>query len=265
MRQLKKSPGFAVTAILTLALGIGANTAIFSLLDQALSAFSAGARPSAIGVLEATPFNVWNGSTSINGGDEAAYFSYPMYKDLRDQNKVFDGLIAMVQAQAGVEWHQQSALVNAELVSGNYFDVLGVRPALGRLLVQQDDVVKNGNPVAVLSFNYWKNTLAEDPHVVGQTLAINGHPFQIVGISQPGFDSAIWGSPADLFVPMTMKPVRVPNSDDLDRHDSRWLNVVGRLKHGCRRGAGAGGDGSAVACVAHCGIAVVQKQFETVC
>ncbi len=231
LRQLTKSPGFALTAILTLALGIGANTTIFSLLDQALLRSLPVRDPQQLVVLEATPYNVWNGSTSINGGDEAAYFSYPMYKDLRDQNKVFDGLIAMVQAQAGVEWRQQSALVSAELVSGNYFDVLGVRPALGRLLVQQDDVAKNGNPVAVLSFNYWKDHMAVDPHIVGQTLAINGHPFQIIGVSQPGFDSAIWGSPADLFVPMTMKPVLVPNSDDLDRHDSRWLNVVGRLKH----------------------------------
>ncbi len=235
LRQLKKSPGFAVTAILTLALGIGANTAIFSLLDQALLRSLPVRDPQQLVLLEATPFNVWNGSTSINGGDEAAYFSYPMYKDLRDQNKVFDGLIAMVQAQAGVEWHQQSALVNAELVSGNYFDVLGVRPAVGRLLVQQDDVVKSGNPVAVLSYHYWKTHLAEDPHVVGQTIAVNGHPFQIVGISQPGFDSAIWGSPADLFVPMTMKPVVIPNTDDLDRHDSRWLNILGRLRAGATR------------------------------
>jgi predicted permease len=230
LRQIRKSPGFALTAILTLALGIGANTAIFSLLDQALLRSLPVRDPHQLAVLEATPYNVWNGSTSINGGDEAAYFSYPMYKDLRDQNKVFDGLIAMVQAQAGVGWRQQSALVSAELVSGNYFDVLGVRPAVGRLLAQQDDVAKNGNPVAVLSFNYWKDHMALEPHIVGQTLAINGHPFQIIGVSQPGFDSAIWGSPADLFVPMTMKPVVVPNSDDLDRHDSRWLNVLGRLK-----------------------------------
>lgn len=229
-RQLRKSPAFAITAVLTLALGIGANTAIFSLLDQALLRSLPVRDPQQLVLLEATPFNLWNGSTSINGGDETAYFSYPMYKDLRDQNKAFDGLIAMVQAQAGIEWRQQSALANAELVSGNYFDLLGARPAVGRLLVQQDDVVTNGSPVVVLSFQYWKNHFAGDPHAVGQTLAINGHPFQILGVSQPGFDSAIWGSPADLFVPMTMKPVVMPNTSDLDRHDSRWLNILGRLK-----------------------------------
>ena len=230
LRQLRKSLGFAVTAIFTLALGIGANTAIFSLLDQALLRSLPVRDPQQLVLLEATPPDAWNGHTSVNGGDMAAYFSYPMYKDLRDQNKVFDGLIAMVQAQAGVEWRQQSALVNAELVSGNYFDVLGVRPAVGRLLVQQDDVVKNGNPVAVLSFQYWKTHLGADPHVVGHTITVNGHPFQIIGVSQTGFESAIWGSPADMFVPMTMKPVVMPNSDDLDRHDSRWLNILGRMK-----------------------------------
>ena len=232
LRQLRKSPGFVITAVLTLALGIGANTAIFSLLDQALLRSLPVRDPQQLVLLEATPYNVWNGSTSINGGDERAYFSYPMYKDLRDQNTAFDGLIAMVQAEAGIQWKEQSALVNAELVSGNYFDVLGVRPAVGRLLVQQDDVVANGSPVVVLSFQYWKNHFGEDPHVIGQTLSVNGHPFQIVGVSQPGFDSAIWGSPADLFVPMTMKPVVVPNANDLDRHDSRWLNILGRLKPG---------------------------------
>jgi putative ABC transport system permease protein len=232
LRQLRKSPGFAVTAVLTLALGIGVNTAIFSLLDQALLRSLPVRDPKQLVLLEATPFDVWNGSTSINGGEESAYFSYPMYKDLRDQNKVFDGLIAMVQAQAGVEWKQQSSLASAELVSGNYFDVLGVRPAVGRLLVQQDDVATNGNPVAVLSFQYWKNHFAQDPRVVGQTLTVNGHPFQILGVSQPGFDSAIWGSPADIFVPMTMKPVVIPNTSDLDHHDSRWLNILGRLKPG---------------------------------
>jgi putative ABC transport system permease protein len=232
LRQLRKSPGFAVTAILTLALAIGANTSIFSLLDQALLRALPVRDPQQLVLLEATPSDVWNGSTSIEGGDAAAYFSYPMYKDLRDQNKAFDGLIAMVQAQAGMMWRKNSVLIGAELVSGNYFDVLGVRPALGRLLTQQDDVAKNGSPVAVISFQYWKNHMGEDPHVVGQTIEVNGHPFQIVGVSAPGFDSAIWGSPADIFVPMTMKSVVTPTWDDLDKHDSRWLNILGRLKPG---------------------------------
>lgn len=235
LRQMRKSPGFAAAAVLTLALGIGANTAIFSLLDQALFRSLPVRDPQQLVLLEATPYDTWNGNTSIEGGDPEAYFSYPMYKDLRDQNKVFAGLIAMVQAPVGVRWHGQSTLVNSELVSGNYFDLLGVRPAVGRLLTQADDRVKNGNPVAVLSFNYWKNHFAADPHVVGQTLDINGHPFQILGVAAPAFESAIWGSPVDVFVPMTMKPIVTPQSDELDQHNARWLNILGRLKPGVTR------------------------------
>jgi putative ABC transport system permease protein len=235
LRQLRKFPGFTLTAVLTLALGIGANTAIFSLLDQALLRSLPVRDPQQLVLLEATPFKTWNGSTSINGGDEEAYFSYPMYRDLRDQNKVFDGLIATVQAQAGVLWQGRSALVSTELVSGNYFDVLGVKPALGRLLVQSDDMVKNGSSVVVLGFGYWQRQMGADPHVVGQTMEINGHPFQIIGISDPRFASAIWGSPADIFVPMTTKPIVTPLTDNLDKHDERWMNILGRLKPGVTR------------------------------
>ena len=91
-------------------------------------------------------------------------------------------------------------------------------------------MTKNGSAVAVLDFYYWKNHLGSDPHVVGQTLAVNGHPFEIVGVAAPGFDSAIWGSPADIFVPMTMKAVVTPAWDQLYDHPSRWLNIMGRLK-----------------------------------
>lgn len=241
LRQLRKSPGFALTAILTLALGIGANTAIFSLLDQALLRSLPVRDPKQLILLEATPSDVWSGDTDIEGGDPSAYFSYPMYRDLRDKNQVFDGLIAVFQTQAGALWHQHAQLVAAELVSGNYFDVLGVRPAVGRLLTPADDRVKNGSPVAVLSFNYWKNHLAEDPHVVGETLDINGHPFQIVGVAAPGFTSAIWGSPADLWVPITMKPVITPEWDELDAHNGRWMNILGRLKPGETRAAAQAG------------------------
>ncbi len=243
VRQLRKSPGFAVTAVVTLALGIGATTAIFSLMDQALLRSLPVRDPQQLVLLEATPYSVWNGHTSTNGGDQEAYFSYPMYQWLRDKNQVFSGLIAMFQTQAGVTWNNQSSLVNAELVSGNYFDVLGVKPAVGGLLTQADDRVENGDPVAVLSFNYWRTHLGEDPHVVGKTLDINGHPFQILGVAAPDFQSAIWGSPADLWVPITMKPVLTPEWDELDEHNSRWLNILGRLKPGETRAEAQAGLG----------------------
>ncbi len=232
LRQLRKSPGFAVTAVVTLALGIGATTAIFSLMDQALLRSLPVRNPQRLVLLEATPWNVWNGDSDSNGGDPEAYFSYPMYQWLRDKNQAFSGLVAMFQTQVGVTLHSHAELANAELVSGNYFDVLGVKPAVGRLLTQDDDRVVNGDPVAVLSFDYWRTHLGEDPHVVGQTLDINGHPFQILGVAAPGFQSAIWGSPADLWVPITMKPVITPEWNELDEHNGRWLNILGRLKPG---------------------------------
>ncbi|HWZ11514.1 MAG TPA: ABC transporter permease [Acidobacteriaceae bacterium] len=230
-RQLRHAPGFTLTAVLTLALAIGANTAIFSLLDQALLRLLPVHDPRQLVVLQGTG-KVWNGRISINGGSQEAYFSYPMYLALRDKNQVFDGLIGMDQAQVGLAYDNRSNLANAELVTGNYFNVLGVPPALGRVFTQQDDVDKNGSPVSVLSFNYWRSHFGANPRILNQTVSINGHPFQVVGVAAPGFQSAIWGSPADIFVPMTMKPQVIPGVDDLQERRSKWMNIIGRLKPG---------------------------------
>jgi predicted permease len=230
-RQLRHAPGFTLTAVLTLALAIGANTAIFSLLDQALLRLLPVRDPKQLVLLEGTG-KVWNGRISIRGGSQEAYFSYPMYRDLRDKSQAFDGLIATDQAQVGVAYDNRSDLANGEMVSGNYFSVLGVQPALGRVLAQRDDVVKNGSPVAVLSFNYWKSHFGSDPKVVNQTVSINGHPFQVVGVAAREFSSVIWGAPADVFVPITMKPQITPGWDDLDNRRSKWMNIIGRLKLG---------------------------------
>ncbi len=231
VRQLRHAPGFTLTAVLTLALAIGANTAIFSLLDQALLRLLPVNDPRQLVVLQGTG-KAWNGSISINGGAQEAYFSYPMYEALRDKSQAFDGLIGMDQAQVGISHDNHSDLANAELVTGNYFNVLGVPPAIGRVFTQADDVVKNGSPVVILSFNYWRSHFGSNPSVLNQTVSINGHPFQVVGVAAPGFQSAIWGSPADLFVPMTMKPQITLGLDDLNDRRSKWMNIIGRLKPG---------------------------------
>ena len=192
LRQLRRSPGFALTAILTLALGIGANTAIFSLLDQALLRSLPVHDPQQLVILEGTG-KEWEGHVGTHGGDVEAYFSYPMYKDLRDHNQAFEGLIATTAASVGFARTGESQVVDSELVSGNYFTVLGVPPALGRVFLQSDDLQPNANPVAVLSFDFWKNHLGSNPGAVGSTVSINGHPFQIIGVAAPGFRSAIWG------------------------------------------------------------------------
>ncbi|SNS36284.1 duplicated orphan permease [Granulicella rosea] len=234
-RQLLRSPGFALTAILTLALGIGANTAIFSLLDQALLRTLPVRDPGSLVVLEDTGRS-WKGSMSDHGGDQAAYFSYPMYKDLRDKNQALDGLLATSPTNLGFLRNGSSKLVSAEVVTGNYFTVLGVGPALGRVLTQADDLQKNGSPVAVLSYDFWKNFLGADPGVVGSNVSINGQPFQIVGVAAQGFHSAIWGENPNVFVPMCMVPTVLPSVDDrLTARFNRWLNIVGRLKPGHSR------------------------------
>ncbi len=232
LRQLAKAPGFAAVAIITLALGIGANTAIFSLLDQALLRTLPVKDADRLVILQS--FGSFNGHTSSRT-DENFSFSYPMYRDLRDQNSVFSGLIATDKVQAGVQWHNQPELVDAELVSGNYFDMLGVQPALGRLLVASDDVVPDANPVAVLSFSYWQRRFGSDPGVLNQSILINGHPFTVLGVAPPGFHSVVMGDTPDLFVPMTMKAEIRPGITDLLDRKSRWLAIVGKLKPGLTR------------------------------
>ena len=167
--------------------------------------------------------------------DEHFYFSYPMYRDLRDRNSVFDGMIATDWTQVGVQWHNQTELISAELVSGNYFDALGVTPAAGRMFVAADDVAVNANPVAVLSFNYWQRKFGGDPAIVNQSILVNGYPFTVVGVAQNGFHSAVMGDTPEIFAPMTMKAEIMPGSDALEKRRARWLNIIGRLKPGLSR------------------------------
>jgi putative ABC transport system permease protein len=232
LRQIRRSPGFMVTAVLTLALGVGANTAIFSLLDQALLRSLPVRAPEQLVILSATG-KAWQGSISDNGAGAEKSFSYPMYRDLRDHSTAFDGLIATAPSQVGIARNGASELTKAEIVSGNYFNVLGVPAAKGRLLAPADDTTAGSNPVIVLSFNYWKTHLGADANAVGQTLSVNGQPFQIIGVSAPEFQSAVWGQVPDVFVPMSMLGQVIPGQGDrLQNHRNRWMNIVGRMRPG---------------------------------
>ncbi len=226
LRQLRKAPTFALAAIVTLALGIGANTAIFTVFNQVLLRMLPVEQPNAL--VRLTYAGTFKGQMNIFGGTAQDYFSYPMYRELRDRNAVFSGLLANSEAQVGVVWKNQPELVNAEVVSGNYFDVLGVGAAAGRTLQQSDDQVKQGSPVAVLSYAYWKTRFSSSSDVVNQTLLINGHPFVIVGVAAQGFDSAISGYKPRVYLPITM----MTSQADITDPRSAWLNVVGRLKPG---------------------------------
>ncbi len=229
LRQLRKAPGFAIVAVITLALGIGANTAVFTLLDQALLRKLPVDHPEQLVRLRFT--GVSPGHIDSYGGDDKDYFSYPMYRDLRDKNTVFDGILASDQCQAGVRWNNTPDVITCELVSGNYFQVLGVQPAMGRVILPSDDV-PNSASVVVLSFNYWKTKFGADPRVINQTLLINAHPFTIIGVSAPGFHSVVAGQTPKIFVPIMAEPVIMPRFQALDDHKSRWLTVAARLKPG---------------------------------
>jgi putative ABC transport system permease protein len=232
LRQMRRSPGFVATAVLTLALGVGANTAVYSLLDQALLRSLPVSKPEQLVVLS-VPGKAWSGHSSDHGAGEEKSFSYPMYRDLRDQAKVFDGLIATAPAPVGIAHDRTSEVVDAEIVSGNYFSVLGVGPARGRLLSQTDDGAPGANPVAVLSHHYWMTHLGGDPNVVGKTIALNGHSFEVIGVAPENFQSAVWGQTPDLFVPMSMLDTVIPGKGKrLTDHTDRWMNVLGRLREG---------------------------------
>ncbi len=232
LRQMRRSPGFVLTAVLTLALGVGANTAVYSLLDQALLRSLPVSKPEQLVVLSA-PGKAWSGHSSDHGAGEEKSFSYPMYRDLRDQAKVFDGLIATSPTAVGIAHDRTSEVGDAEIVSGNYFSVLGVGPALGRLLSQADDAAPGANAEAVLSHHYWMTHLGGDPNIVGKTIALNSHSFEVIGVAPENFQSAVWGQTPDLFVPMSMLDTVIPGQGKrLTDHTDRWMNVIGRLRDG---------------------------------
>jgi len=231
LRQLRKSPGFTFTVVLTLALGIGANAAVFTLFDQVLLRMLPVQQPRQLVRFEWT--GSFSGSGSSFGGDIQNYFSYPMYKDLRDKNQVFSDILAADRANVGVTWNNQAEDQDAEIVSGNYFQLLGLQPAFGRLLTPEDDTAKNANPQLVLSYAYWRAHFAGSLAVINQTVRINGTPFTIVGVAPENFQTAIGGYKPALFLPISMSEVAMPwrtPLDSLNNHQAVWLTLIARLK-----------------------------------
>jgi predicted permease len=227
--MLAKSPGFTLVAILTLALGIGANAAIFSVTDQVLLRLLPVQKPEELVVLRSpgpNPGRNWS------DGDVGVAFSYPMYKDLRDHNPVFSGLLARFAIQASVSGQGQTELANGELVSGNYFEVLGVRPALGRVLTSRDETAAGANPETVLSYGYWERHFGRDPGILNKQLVVNGVSMTVVGVVAPGFFGVQVGQTPDIFIPVTMKAQMTPNWDGLADRKDHWLAMLGRLKPG---------------------------------
>jgi predicted permease len=229
LRMLAKNPGFTSIAILTLALGIGANTAIFSLLNQVLLRRLPVRNPKELVVLKSPGpkrGHVWS------DGDDSEIFSYPLYKGLAKNTAVFDGVIARFQFAAGIASHGQTDRGSGELVTGNYFEVLGVRSALGRVLSPADDDVQGAHPVLVLSHTYWTQHFGGNAGVLNQTILVNNTEMTIVGVAQAGFSGVQVGQTPDIFVPMTMKAQMTPIRNGLDDWNDSFLAVLARRKPG---------------------------------
>jgi predicted permease len=229
LRTFTKSPGFSAVAVLTLALGIGANAAIFALVDRVLIRPLPVRDPERLVLLRSpgpTQGNTWSDD------DDATSFSYPMYRDLANRSTVFDGLMGELPFQANVATRGETETSAGELVTGNYFSVLGVPPALGRVLTAADDRSPGGHPLVVLSHAYWSRRFGADPSVVGQTIRVNDQLLTVVGVAASSFEGIQAGRRADLFVPMMMKEQMTPGWHALDDPKSYWIQMVGRLKPG---------------------------------
>ncbi len=222
LRMLAKSPGFTAVAALTLALGIGANATIFTLLKGIVLRPLPGVR--------AADELVTVGTSSRSG--QTWPLSYPDYKDFRDGNEVFTGLAGSAPTPMSVTIGRKAERVWGEIVTGNCFQVLGVWPALGRLLSPEDDRIPNGHPVAVISYSFWQRRFGADREILGRTMVLGTRPFTIIGVTQPGYHGSMVGMSLNVFVPTMMQNDVFPFSNLLEDRDSRWLIAQGRLKPG---------------------------------
>jgi predicted permease len=223
-RTLVRTPTFTLTAVLSLALGIGANAAIFSLVDQVLLRRLPVRDPANIVLLD------WRGNALADGWGSGNLMSYPMCRDLQEQRQFFDGVFCRHPTMVNLSVTGEVQPVLAEIVSGTYFPVLGVRPHLGRLIGESDDVQRDAHPVVVVAFDYWVNALGSAPDIIGRKILVNNHPMTVIGVAEPGFIGMDVGEAAVLWVPAMMKRQATPDWDRLLDRRARWMHVFGRLK-----------------------------------
>jgi len=230
LRMLRKNPGFTAVAILTLALGIGANAAIFSLTDQVLLSSLPVQQPRQLVEFVSPgpdPGHTWS------DGIQGSSFSYPIFVDLRGKlTQAFSGVLATYPATVDVSGFGAPERVPAELVSGNYFDLLGVTPALGRVFSTYDETAVGGNPVAVLTYGFWQRRFGSDPQVLDKSLDVNGTSLTIVGVARKGYQGIQIGSVPDVFIPITMKEQMAPSKRGFADRTDHWVQVIGRLRPG---------------------------------
>lgn len=230
-RTLFKSPFVTVVAIISLAFGIGANAAIYSLFDQLLMAPLPVHQPERLVNLAAPGPKA--GSTSCNNaGDCDVVFSYPMFRDIEKAQTAFSSVAAHRQFSANVTYDGETLSGDAMMVSGSYFGTLGLRPFLGRLLAPSDDETIGAHYLAVLDHAFWETRLGADTAVVGRNMIINGQPFNVVGIAPKDFSGTTVGSRPLVFVPISMRGVVNPGFDGFENRRSYWAYVFARLKPG---------------------------------
>ncbi len=229
-RQLRKSPVFTASAVLTLALGIGANTAIFTLVDQLILRLLPIENPQQ--VVELVGQGVHYGGNSGHN-----VLSYPMYEDIRDRNHVFSWMMCRRGEDFTIGISGQTQVISGELVSGNYFGMLGIHATLGRVFTANDDLRAGENPIVVLSHAYWITKFGGDRNILGKTIRVNNYPMTIVGVSQPGFEGMEPGLPGEIFAPVTMSLQLFSQDDPSQLYDRRLrlVNVYGRLRPGVTR------------------------------
>jgi len=225
-RGLLRDRAFTVVALLSIGLGVGANSAIFSLVDQALYRRLPVREPGKLVLLN------WKGSAMAKGWGTGNLMSNPFFRHLKAENQVFEGVFARHPTNALLAIDGGPEPVNTEIVSGSYFGVLGVRPALGRLIDESDDVTPGAHPVIALSYDYWKTRLGAPTDIVGRKVLMNNYPMTVVGVAAEGFRGVDFGELPALFVPMMMKKQATPDFDWLEDPRGIWLHVFGRLKPG---------------------------------
>jgi putative ABC transport system permease protein len=221
-RMLAKNPGVTLVAVITLALGIGANAAIFS----GVSAFIFRPLP----VPE--PERLVRLAEVVDESGTGDELSYPDYVDYRDQNTVLEGICAQSIVQAALNAENQNDVIWGQVVSGNFFDVLGIRPIIGRSFLPEEDKTLGTHAVVVLSHGLWQRRLNSDPNIVGKKIQLNGRSYDVIGVAPESFKGTNYGLSLDFWVPMMMVEELDRAPKLLSDRDSHWMPVIGRLKPG---------------------------------
>ena len=223
-RSFLRSPSFTATAVLSLALGIGATTALYSLIDQVVLRALPVDHPERLVLID------WIGFQNAETLGTANLMSYPICRDLQQQKEFFDGVFCRSATTISLSTSGEPKLTAAELVSGTYFSVLGVSPAVGRLLTIDDDQASGSSPVVVLSYDFWKNQFGSAQDIVGRKVLVNQYPMTVVGVAAPAFHGIDVGEVPSLWIPAVMSAQAIPGFNTMLDRRTRWVQILGRLK-----------------------------------